>query len=198
MWNPLRKGTAAVTTAEHDELRATPADFAWIIGKLWWERKHPFSRQDWHVSTVLIPEEWDAAFELSAWANQCAQLLKVIENGRLGTPGAAVIADALIAHLNSMGRAGEYVAGLMSKLALAAPLPENHPVFTQASNDSVDLAVCRFPFGRANAALEQIEMPEAQRLEALCKLGSCLVLATHNATIYFGVLTEKLRLLEPQ
>jgi hypothetical protein len=197
MWNPFKKLTSDSKSTKGDEdIVAIPESFAWILGKIWWERKHPFGREDWHPSEIVIPEEWDAAFELSAWANQFATLYKVISNGPLGEDHAVEVLGAMVAHLREIEGSNNTVSELTLEMIDAVPVPADHPVFKASEAERLDVSTFGHAFGRANVAIEHWRFPDSDKIEALSRLGRCLIMATHSATVYFGMVTERLRLIE--
>ena len=175
-----------------DGLQATRRDFAWGIGKMLHERKPPFNRQEWHDPNVLIPEEWDAFFEMAAWSNSFVVLTNQIKI-RLGDREGDLIAAALIDYFNSIlsdrSRMSDFAAML-----LAEPVGNDHAVFSFP--ETKGLVPHANAFGRAKVIVNRIALPEGQRLAALSKLGRCLVFNTHHATLRFGAIAEQLRILE--
>ncbi len=175
-----------------DALCVTRADFARGIGKMLNERKPPFNRQEWHDPTVLIPEEWDAFFEMAAWCNSFVVLVNQIKI-RLGDREGVLIAGALIDYFNSIlsdkSRMSDFAAML-----LAQPISNDHTVFSFPETEGLVPHV--HAFGRAKGLVDRISLPEDQRLTALSKLGRCLVFNTHYATLRFGAVAEKLKILE--
>ncbi len=174
-------------------LSITRPDFAWSIGKMLHERKPPFNRKEWHDPNILIPEEWDAFFEMAAWCNSFVVLTNQI-NIRLGVGEGVLIAGALIDHFNSIlsdkSRMSDFAAML-----LAEPLASDHEVFSRP--ESMGLQPHAYAFGRAKVIVDRIALPENLKLDALSKLGGCLVYNTHYATLRFGAVAEKLKILEP-
>jgi hypothetical protein len=174
-------------------ISVTRADFAWSIGKMLHERKPPFNRKEWHDPSILIPEEWDAFFEMAAWCNSFVILTNQIKI-RLGVGEGVLIAGALIDHFNSILSDKSGMSDF-ARMLLAEPLPSDHKIFSIP--ESHGFGPHASAFGRAKVIVDRIALPENLKLEALRKLGRCLVYNTHYATLRFGAVAEKLKILEP-
>jgi hypothetical protein len=195
--SPVDSANSKVDVEEESqtkELVTTREHFASIVCDRLYEREPPFNRDEWHVATVTIPEKWDSAFELAAWANQFATVLMVIANGVLGPDEAGLIFQHISVQLIKMHVDADFPM-LIWRMLQTEPLPADHPVFKlpECARWSTEHGLA---FARASVAIESIDMPADEKLDALSRLGRCFVYATHCAAYRFGDLVEKLRFVD--
>jgi hypothetical protein len=173
-----------------------PRTFAWMITKLRTERKPPFDPQTMQDATRGIPPEWNGLFEYAVEANQYTELFELLSNGRIGPKQAGHLLVVTGKYLQEMGPAHGHIAALFATMFTCQPLPADHPVFI--SEDYFRFVSQRQIFGRAQAALQYIEMTDQDRLWATGQLGLRLVRATEVARHSFVPIAERIQFVETE
>jgi hypothetical protein len=159
------------------------------------EQSPPFGRNEWHATTVRLPELWIAGFEVLNWANTLMTLLAVLSVSKHGMNEGVRVLREIVTQLQE-SKPGQKLATVLLDMSRADALPDKHPVFGAAEGQRFSMH--QWAFARAEAGLSRLGLPEGERIDAMGKLAACFVYNNVYASERFGALVEKLRFVETE
>lgn len=180
------------TSKEPTSYELSYGDFADFILDLLRQQQPPFCHNEWHLATVEVPSDWEAVFELCCHMNALAVCVGAV-NTICGLEVASELGEAFARRLEvQFGDTGAKLATILASQLFAEPLTPDHSVFQR--EDTKEWSRHCETFGRAKAALDNVQIEDRHRLEALSRLGRCMIYASHCSQTRFGAVVPKLRL----